>query len=479
MKKLFSIVLALCLGVLAPLSIVACGAKSVKGTIRIDKKLVALSVGGTATISASFIPEKEGADVSGVVFSWKSDNPSIASVDASGLVTAKALGETAVTISYGKTTATCQVLVFDPEQREVVTATNARINISTHQDKKTINLKKAFSYLYDEDALVEILDEDGNSVPFTAQGDDVTVTWTGDVGMHTWVFLTAKKAITAEVCHATHIIAELSDFGPISEDWDEATLGNVEHLWAYENDTKDWYVVLDANIVASGGDDVSFAATYTFGHNFAADAPLDEVGDPIGGDERYAVFNGTFDGRGYSILGLNTQAGLIANLGATGVIKNLAMIDARNGRNFSSGILGLRGCGTIENVFIEGQLREWSTSAAGLYVFADPTHNLKVKDTIVVVNLYRGTWPNTTRAPGIFCSTWIASKAIVENSFGISKDISVVDGAGTPTTGILYSTMQAWLDAGGYARFSGLWEIGQEDISFGGEQVYAWNENEE
>jgi hypothetical protein len=45
----------------------------------------------------------------------------------------------------------------------------------------------------------------------------------------------------------------------------------------------------------------------------------------------------------------------------------------------------------------------------------------------------------------------------VENSFGISKDVLVVDGAGTSTTGILYPTMQAWLEAGGYAGFHGLW----------------------
>ncbi len=477
MKKGFSLFLATCFVVMATFALTACGAKKVAGALALDKEIVALTKGQTATLSAAFTPNKEGADVRKVTISWKSDNQAIATVDENGVVTAKGIGSALITAFYGKTVATCRIRVFDPEQREVVTSTRARINISNHQDKMTFNLKRAFEYLYQDDVLVEILDEEGASIPFYAKGDDVTVDWTGTVGMHTWVFLTAKKAITAEVCHATHIIATLTDFGPLSDDWDVATVGNTEHKWAYENATKDWYVVLDANIVASGGEDLSFKDTYTFGRNFAADAPLDDAGDPIGGDERYAVFNGTFDGRGYSILGLNTQAGLIANLGATGVIKNLAMLDARNGRNFSSGILGLRGCGLVENVFIQGTLREHSTSSSGVYVFSDSTYRLHVKDTLVIVDLYYDTWPNS-RVPGIFCSTWLSQPPKITNSFGISTEITVLDGAGTPTDGVLFATIQDWLAAGKYAGFGGIWDIGMEDIFFGGEQVYTW-ENEQ
>ena len=65
------------------------------------------------------------------------------------------------------------------------------------------------------------------------------------------------------------------------------------------------------------------------------------------------LFTGTFDGRGHIIYGFSSANGFIPNLGKTGVIKNLALVDmTTTGRN---GFVGMFLCGTIENCYFQGE----------------------------------------------------------------------------------------------------------------------------
>ncbi len=476
MKKGLSVLLLFIFSVLSVFSLTACGKKYIKGTIYLNKENLLISVDASETLVAVFSPEKEGADVSSVVLTWKSSKPSVATVDEAGKVAAVSVGKTTITVAYGKASATCEVEVFDPEDRETVVVEDSRINISKRQNKMSINLKKGLGYLYGEDdLLLSITDANGVGVPFTLNGNVATVSWDGAIGMHVWTFHTKYKAIIAEVCHATHIVAKISDFGPLSDDWDTATLGNSGRNYFYQNATKDWYVVLDDDIVAGGGEDLSYKNTYSFGNNYAAETQFDAKGN-VTNDHYFAIFNGTFDGRGYSITGLNTEAGFIANLGTTGVIKNLALLDARNGRNYSSGILGVYGLGKVENVFIEGYLKEWGSWAAGMYLRVDATHQLEVKDSLVVIKYYYDRWPNSNKI-GIFGSGIQANPAKITNSFGISPHITYADGGtNTKHSNYVYQTIEEWILDGGYVDYDGLWEIGQNNIFFGGKQVYSWGE---
>ena len=112
-----------------------------------------------------------------------------------------------------------------------------------------INLHKELSpHFAKGEKLVEILGDDGKSIPYTQEGDVVTLDWTGSIGMHNWLFCTASKVIEAEVCHATHIISRLSDFGALNDEWDAATVGNLSGNRKVDNDTNHWYIALGADI---------------------------------------------------------------------------------------------------------------------------------------------------------------------------------------------------------------------------------------
>ena len=81
------------------------------GSVSIDPSSADLNVGDTQQLSATVLPE----NLSDRSVTWSSSNPEVASVDANGLVTAKAKGEATITAtaSDGNTKAECVVTVKD------------------------------------------------------------------------------------------------------------------------------------------------------------------------------------------------------------------------------------------------------------------------------------------------------------------------------------------------------------------------------
>ena len=77
--------------------------------ITLDKTELALTVGDTQTLTATIIPD----DANNKNVSWSSDNPSVATVDENGKVTAVAEGTAKITVTTvdGKKTADCAVTV--------------------------------------------------------------------------------------------------------------------------------------------------------------------------------------------------------------------------------------------------------------------------------------------------------------------------------------------------------------------------------
>ena len=77
--------------------------------ITLDKTELALTVGDTQTLTATIIPD----DANNKNVSWSSDNPSVATVDENGTVTAVAVGTANITVKTvdGEKTAVCAVTV--------------------------------------------------------------------------------------------------------------------------------------------------------------------------------------------------------------------------------------------------------------------------------------------------------------------------------------------------------------------------------
>lgn len=77
-------------------------------SIELNLSSAELKVGETLSLSAKILPE----DATDQIVTWSSSNPTIASVDANGIVTAISLGNTTITATCGDLSATCSVNVL-------------------------------------------------------------------------------------------------------------------------------------------------------------------------------------------------------------------------------------------------------------------------------------------------------------------------------------------------------------------------------
>lgn len=77
--------------------------------INLNFTSLTLAPGESCTLTA----ETEPADAEGVVFSWKSDDETVASVNDQGTVTGVAIGQTSISVSCGNVNATCSVSVTE------------------------------------------------------------------------------------------------------------------------------------------------------------------------------------------------------------------------------------------------------------------------------------------------------------------------------------------------------------------------------
>ena len=466
MKRIGKTILAVSIAVLMAFGVTACGAKGPKGTLTLSAEYLSAPIGATAVFSATF--ESQDADAESTPIHWKSSKASVATVDENGVLTAKKAGKATITATCGKAKASCVVEVFDGANKEEVTAEDARVNVSKHQSKMEIRRKKVLAeHFSPSDAVIGITDGQGRALPFEIENDVIRLFEAGDIGVSTWKFYTQKKVVAASVCHATHIVGVLSDFAALSDDWDKATLGNGNELfvdWKATNATKDWYVALDDNIDGAMG--IEYLRYYTFGRKDAKD----------GG---FAVFNGTFDGRGYALKGMRTERGFITILGPTGVIKNTAFIKTRCGEVGGGGVLGWVGFGTVENVFIQADLYYESQHQSGMYWYTDKETPLTVKDCLVMIEMKEGggKWPSGDwNNPGFFSTNGVDNgnaQTNVIDSYGISACFTRVDGARDGTEGIAFKDYEAFLASGAFDSFGDTWEFGPENIFFGGELVFS------
>ncbi len=466
MKRVVKTILAAVVAVVMTFGVTACGASGPKGTLTLSAEQVSAPIGATAVISATFESNDAGAESAPI--KWKSSKSSVATVDENGVLTAKKTGRATITATCGKAKASYTVEVFDGANKEEVTAEDARVNVSKHQNKMQIIQKKVLAEHFSKnDDVVGITDGQGRALPFEIDNGVIRLFGVGDIGVSTWKFYTQKKVVAASVCHATHIVGGLSDFAALSDDWDKATMGNGNELfvdWKATNATKDWYVALDDNIDGAMG--IEYLRYYTFGRKDAKD----------GG---FAVFNGIFDGRGYAMKGVRTERGFITILGPTGVIKNTAFIKTRCGEVGGGGVLGWVGFGTIENVFIQADLYYESQHQSGMYWYTDKETPLTVKDCLVMIEMKEGggKWPSGDwNNPGFFSTNGVdndRAAVTITNSFGISKYFTRVDGARDTDENIVFENYEAFIEKANVLLFDkSLWEIGPKTLFFGGNLVY-------
>lgn len=102
-------------------------------SVSLDKTELSLTVGESYSFVASLSP----ADATNKNVSWTSSATSVASVDASGLVTAVAAGTAVITVTTedGGKTATCDVMVEDALLADVESITDLKYGVNTPADE--------------------------------------------------------------------------------------------------------------------------------------------------------------------------------------------------------------------------------------------------------------------------------------------------------------------------------------------------------
>lgn len=245
MKKLFYY------SVLAFISLfvmVSCGKEVEVSSIELSPSSAVLGIGETVSLTATVSPSNATYDG----FVWKSSKPQVASVSASGQVTALAEGTTTITVMAGNKTATCDVQVkisvaavsLDKESLYLAVGVSDTIKATVSPDEAT---DKSFSWSSSDPSVVTV--SSSGVVSANAAGT-ATVTVTTNDGEKT-----ASCNVTVFV--PTIPVPEIIDLGlPSGIKWASFNLGSskpeeIGDFYAW-GEIEPYYISLDPLVWKEG-----------------------------------------------------------------------------------------------------------------------------------------------------------------------------------------------------------------------------------
>ena len=189
-------------------------------SIKLNKSALSLAIGETETLFADVLPVGAPQTVT-----WKSDTPSVASVD-NGKVTAKAAGTAVITAQAGDKTATCTVTV-NPSGSPTISNTTLTLNVGKSSTLSVNNLPTGatVSWSIPNSSIAKLSATTGTSITVTGVtvGGPVRVTATVKNGSTTIATLscdvTVKQAspstITYTVAADDTVTLKASDFNSV------------------------------------------------------------------------------------------------------------------------------------------------------------------------------------------------------------------------------------------------------------------------
>ena len=175
--------------------------KEVKVTgVKLNKTATSLLVGGNETLVATILPE----NATNKKVTWKSSNAAVATVDATGKVTAVKAGEATITVTTddGAKTAACKVTVTMPVSGVTLNKTALTLNIGANETltatvapADATNKKVTWK---SSDATVATVDANGKVTGVKAGEATITVT-TDDGGKTATCKVTVKPNLVSEI----------------------------------------------------------------------------------------------------------------------------------------------------------------------------------------------------------------------------------------------------------------------------------------
>lgn len=237
----------------------------------------------TAEIYVSGIKENDAT------VTWSAKDDAIAGVSSDGTISAKSAGTTTITATYSRNGETYTATVNADVVTSVATYERRELVLSS-QDSFTFDIP------FESGETFVGMKIGGNEVAASAQSNAVTAVASALTPYY------GEQEVRVETDRAVYVFPTLIITKALS------TMDDLKSIVYTAGNTMGGYFVLANDIQA--GNDVDFRLLTVWSN----------TGN--------AGFIGTFDGRGHGIYGLNIhQNGLFNCIGATGVVKNLALVD--------------------------------------------------------------------------------------------------------------------------------------------------------
>ena len=289
-----------------------------------------LTVGQNHTLSATVQP----ADASNKRVTWSSSDEEVVTV-SSGLLTAVGGGTATITVTTadGGKTDTCEITVTSIPVAGITISETSLSLTEGDQHNLTVTI-----------------------VPDNASNKDIT--WTSD--NEEVATVNSVGAVLAVGAGTANITAATADGPKASCAVTVAARDNSFVGYTEIDSVEDWALI---------GQNLSGKYVLTADIDFGG-RQVDTIGNPVGGSGTYTAFNGTIDGNGYAIMNAhfvsggksdagvpnNSNSGMVAELGAAGVIRNLSIIDCATSGEAYNAMIAVWNNGLIENCYVQGSV---------------------------------------------------------------------------------------------------------------------------
>ena len=250
-------------------------------TITLNQTAVSLKATETAELSVNILP----ATTTNKAVTWKSQNEAVATVDANGVVTAIAVGETTITVTTAdgsNLSATCKVTVVPTPAASITLNTTAVTLKATETATLTTTIlpatttNKAVTWKSDNEAIATV-DANGVVTAIAVGEANITATTTDGTNLSATCKVTVEQTFASSISlDKTSISLKATESETLKATILPATTTNQAVTWKSDNEA---IATVDANGVVTAHEvgAATITATTTDGTNLSASCTVNVI----------------------------------------------------------------------------------------------------------------------------------------------------------------------------------------------------------